>query len=77
VKSVEQEIVNRTTVKVIKDAKKRILKSRENRQNLFSTTILRTGGENWRFDFIGWCNNFDLSKPLEKITRFNKPMILA
>jgi len=50
-KSVEQEIANRTTVKVIKDARRRISKSRENRQNPFSTRTPRTGGEKWKIRF--------------------------
>ena len=43
---------------------------------LFLQELLELVEKNGRFDFIGWCNNFDLSKPLEKTTRFNKPMIL-
>jgi hypothetical protein len=42
----------------------------------FPQEFLELVEKHGKFEFLGWYNNFDLTQPLEKATRFNRPITL-
>jgi len=73
---VEQKIVERITIEAIEKRKTRIFKTEKVGKLIFPQEFLELISKNEKFDFLGWYNSFDLKQPLEKATRFNRPMTL-
>jgi len=73
---VEQKIMEKTTVEVIKNGKTQIIKLEKIGKLLFPQEFLELVEKNGNFEFLGWYNNFDLTQPLEKATKFNRPMTI-
>ncbi len=73
---VEQKITERIIVEVIEKAGARIFKTEKVGKLIFPQEFLELVRKNGKFEFLGWCNSFDLMQPLEKATRFNRPVTL-
>jgi len=73
---VEQKIIEKITVEVIKNGKTRVLKLEKTGKLLFPQEFLELVEKTGNFEFVGWYNNFDLTQPLEKATKFNRPMTI-
>ncbi|HVP92620.1 MAG TPA: class I SAM-dependent methyltransferase [Acidobacteriota bacterium] len=71
---VEQKEIERLTVEAIENGKTKILRTEKTGKIIFPQEFLELIEKNGRFEFVGWYNNFDLTQPLEKATRFNRPM---
>jgi len=74
IRYVEQKIIERTIVETMENGKTRVLKLEKIGKLMFPQEFLELVDKNGRFEFIGWYNNFDLTQPLEKATKFNRPM---
>jgi len=73
---VKQKIIEKTTVEVQENGKTRILKLEKVGKLMFPQEFLELVAKNGKFEFLGWYNNFDLTQPLEKATKFNRPMTI-
>lgn len=73
---VEQKVLERCTVEAIKDGETKVLKEETILKVIFPQEFLELVNRNKQFEFIGWYNNFDLTQPLEKATRFSRPITL-
>jgi SAM-dependent methyltransferase len=71
---VEQKVTNRLVVEAMEDGKSRVFKTEKMSKIVFPQEFLELVKKNGTFEFLGWYNNFDLAQPLEKATRFNRPM---
>jgi len=73
---VEQKVIDKGTVEVIEGGETRIFKVEKFGKVTFPQEFLAQVDKNGEFEFVGWYNNFDLTQPLEKATKFNRPMTL-
>jgi len=73
---VEQKIIEKITAEVIENGKAQILKLEKAGKLMFPQEFLELVEKNGKFEFVGWYNNFDLTQPLEKATKFNRPMTI-
>ena len=71
---VEQKEMQRIVVEVIEEEKTKIFRMEKIGKIIFPQEFLGLVEKNGRFEFLGWYNNFDLAQPLEKSTRFNRPI---
>ena len=73
---VEQKIVEKLIVEAIENGKPKIFKMEKMGKITFPQEFLELVEKHGKFEFLGWYNNFDLTQPLEKATRFNRPITL-
>lgn len=73
---VEQKIVEKLIVEAIENGKTKIFKMEKMGKITFPQEFLELIEKHGKFQFLGWYNNFDLTQPLEKATRFNRPITL-
>jgi hypothetical protein len=73
---VEQRVVERITLEVIEEGKKKVLRNERMCKLIFPQEFLELLGRNGKFEFLGWFNSFDLEQPLEKAERLNRPVTL-
>jgi len=73
---VEQKMMERIIVEAIEDGKPKIFKMEKMGKITFPQEFLELVEKHGKFEFLGWYNNFDLTQPLEKATRFNRPITL-
>ena len=73
---VEQRVLERCIVEVVENGKTKVLKEETVLKVFFPQEFLELVNKSKRFEFLGWYNNFDLAQPLEKATRFNRPMTI-
>lgn len=73
---VEQKVLEQCTVEVIEDGETKVLKEETILKVIFPQEFLEMVNRNRQFEFIGWYNNFDLTQPLEKATKFSRPTTL-
>lgn len=73
---VEQKVLERCTVEAIKDEETKILKEETIVKVTFPQEFLELVNKNKQLEFIGWYNNFDLTQPLDKATKFSRPITL-
>lgn len=71
---VAQKITERLTIEVIKNGERKILETEKISKIIFPQEFLELINKHGKFEFVGWYSNFDLAEPLEKTTRFNRPM---
>jgi SAM-dependent methyltransferase len=71
---VEQKEIEKITVEAIENGKTKILRTEKTGKIIFPQEFLELIEKNGKFEFVGWFNNFDLTQPLAKATRFNRPM---
>lgn len=73
---VEQKTLERITVKVIEDGKTKVFQEETISKVIFPQEFLELVNKNGKFEFVGWYNNFDLEQPLERATKFKRPITL-
>lgn len=73
---VEQKSLERITVEVIEDGKTKVFQEETIFKVIFPQEFLELVNKNGKFEFVGWYNNFDLDQPLERATKFNRPITL-
>lgn len=73
---VEQKVFERCIVEVIEDRETKVLKEETILKVTFPQEFLELVNRNKQLEFIGWYNNFDLTQPLERATRFSRPITL-
>lgn len=71
---VEQKETEKMTIEALEKGKKKISMLEKTGKIIFPQEFLELVNKNARFEFLGWYNSFDLAQPLEKATRFNRPM---
>ncbi len=71
---VEQKEIERITIEVIEGRGTKIFRTEKTGKIIFPQEFLGLVEKNGKFEFIGWFNNFDLTQPLEKAMKFNRPM---
>jgi hypothetical protein len=69
-------VVERITLEVIEEGKKKVLRNERMCKLIFPQEFLELLGRNGKFEFLGWFNSFDLEQPLEKAERLNRPVTL-
>lgn len=73
---VEQKVLERCIVKVVEPNKTKVLKEETILKVIFPQEFLELIKRNKQFEFLGWYNNFNLTLPLEKETRFSRPITI-
>jgi SAM-dependent methyltransferase len=73
---VEQKVLEQCIVEVVEEGETKVLKQETLLKVIFPQEFLELVNRNKQFEFIGWYNNFDLNQPLDKATRFNRPITL-
>jgi SAM-dependent methyltransferase len=71
---VEQKEMERLVIEVIGEGKTKVLRMEKVGKTVFPGEFLGLVEKNGKFEFVGWYNSFDLTQPLEKATRFNRPI---
>jgi len=71
---VEQKEIEKVAVEAVENGKAKIFRNEKIGKIIFPQEFLELVEKNGKFEFVGWYNNFDLTQPLEKTTRFNRPM---